>query len=83
MIYGENNPILLKFYVGAAKRRLACRVVYQKYAGQLGARGQNAIRGKKKSYEYYDLIDKVRLELVGHGLSFEETTKFFQEAGWA
>ena len=82
MIYGENNPILLKFYVGAAKRRLACRLVYQKYAGRLGARGQNAIRGKKKSYEYYDLIDKVRLELVGCGLSFEQTTEFLQDIGW-
>ena len=83
MIYGEDSPYLLKFYVGAAKRNLACRLVYKKYASYLGPRGQNAMRYQKKSYEYLRLIDDVRLDLAGCGLTFAESTKFLEDAGWA
>ena len=82
MIYGEDSPYLLKFYRGVARRNLACRLVYKKYAGHLGARGLNAIRYQKKSYEYHRLIDEIRLDLVGCGLTFPETTKFLQDVGW-
>ena len=36
MIYGEDNPALLRFYRGVAKKRLACRVVYKKYRSGFG-----------------------------------------------
>ena len=41
------------------------------------------MRYQKKSYEYHRLIDQVRLDLVGCGLTFAESTKFLEDAGWA
>ena len=89
MIYGEDNPALLRFYRGVAKKRLACRVVYKKYrsgfgeaALALGSKRQIRGRGETRSREYYRLIDKIRLELMGHGLTLREATGFFQEAKW-
>ena len=82
MIYAPNDKALLRYYTGQARVNLACRIIYAKYAGRLGARGRAAMKFPKKSYEYFRFIDMIRTELLGYGVPFEITTQFLEAAGW-